>query len=152
MEVTLHVAEDEQDDIGSLELIRFLTDIRGAYVAARMYIGEHPISLETTSLDAIEKHVGPFKEYLQEMLLDRSWMRSLGHRPLPKDVDLRFRAISRNSPMELIAVATGISIVALALAVCVSGGKVDLAKLRFEVNSPRETIKALRSLLRRDGR
>ena len=149
MEILLHVNEDETPDISALELIQFLTKLRSAYVAARMFVGERPELSDLRSEGQLEGLVGHFQDYVRYRSYGGAWSEPFSRKQLPADVDLRFRSISRNSPMEFLVIATGVSIVALALAVCASGGKVDLRRMRFEVNPPKETIRALRDLFRR---
>jgi hypothetical protein len=62
---------------------------------------------------------------------------------LPEELDLEFIAISKESPLNFVAKSTGISLIALTMAVILSGGNANVLKCTFNLPPLAVGIRAL---------
>jgi hypothetical protein len=111
------------ESINAFELGYFLYFFRSAYVASLEILVGQDVTLEqivktdlATVKAALNKDVG------------RLWAKNL-----PYDQDLEFSQISKNSPIKFCGYATGTCLLALTLAVILSGGKANIKTGEFEL-------------------
>lgn len=138
LEYQLHVASNSKNErVSAVDLFEFLQKFRAAYVVALSFI-EYELHNQR-----IEKYY--YREELEFAGLEDSFRRFLktniklasvsvlSKQHLPAEVDLEFESISKNSPLKFIGYCTGLSILALSLAVALAGGEVDLKSQTFKV-------------------
>jgi hypothetical protein len=122
------------ESVNAFELGYFLYFFRSAYVACVELTKDEEVDLATIGnvrrsdlISVINKKVS----YL--------WMEELD-----PDIDLEFIEISKNSPLKFVAKTAGGCLVALTLAVILSGGKANVYTGEFELPPMAEGIRALK--------
>lgn len=113
----------EGEAVNAFELGYFLYYFRAAYVAC---------------LDTIQLQAVPFEQI--ESLTRKDLLGSLDHdvprlwlHELSEEYDLEFISISKQSPLKFVSRAAGVSLVALSMAVILSGGKANIYTGQFEL-------------------
>lgn len=105
----------EGEAINAFELGYFLYYFRAAYVACL-----DAIQYEEIPLEQIESLVQSKPLRALGNNVDRLWLHEL-----PADIDLEFITISKESPLKFVAKTTGTSLIALTMAVILSGGEAN---------------------------
>lgn len=113
----------EGEAVNAFELGYFLYYFRAAYVACL-----DTIQLQAVPLEQIESLTR--KDLLSSIGYDvsRLWLHEL-----PEEHDLEFISISKQSPLKFVSKAAGASLIALSMAVILSGGKANIYSGQFEL-------------------
>jgi len=115
----LVIGGKSSDVISMKELSYFLSNFQSAYELAYKYAYN---SYQEPNIDGFRDAIS--SKRLNALGMDRG-----------KIQQLDFSSISTNSPLKFIGYCTGISMLALSLAVAIAGGDADLNNRKFKVNS-----------------
>jgi hypothetical protein len=109
----------EGESVNAFELGYFLYYFRAAYVACLDKFQE--VSIEQAAAPAN-------RDWLLEQDVSRLWLKDL-----PEEFDLEFVSISKQSPLRFVAKTAGASLVALTMAVIISGGEANVHTGEFKL-------------------
>ena len=127
----------EGENVNAFELGYFLYYFRAAYVVCLERIQYQSITLEEAkSLGRVE-----LLDLLDPLL--HTSVTSLWLYELPEELDLEFITISKESPLKFVAKSAGISLIALTMAVIISGGKANVYEGTFDIPPMANGIRAL---------
>jgi hypothetical protein len=138
LEYQLHVASNTKNErINAVDLFEFLQKFRAAYVVALSFV-----EYELHNKNIENYYYRDAREFAELENSFRRFLRSniklapvsvLSKQHLRAEIDLEFESISKNSPLKFIGYCTGLSMLALSLAVALAGGEVDLKNQTFKV-------------------
>ncbi len=131
--------------VNAFELGYFLYFFRSAYVACLELAEDESLINQFRFSSAI------YNDVIWENLGAKDIELPLHHRvidlwmtDLDQEFDLEFVSISKNSPLKFVAKSAGISLIALTLAVILSGGKANIYEGSFELPPLAVGIRALK--------
>ncbi len=127
--------EHPEDPVNAFEFSYFLMNFRAIYVLA-LELGP-----DETNVESLADEVRRLSYGLSGLSISR-----IAKKRLPLELDLEFESITKNSPLRL-RTCMGVSMVALSVAVILSGGKVNLKEGIFEVPSLASGIRELKNVL-----
>lgn len=123
--------------VNAYEFSYFLYLFRGAYVV-----------LLENQIDHGGERDGILHDFMRIAVeLGPNGFSSKARKYLSKETDLEFVSLSKNSPLKIVAIATGASIVALSAAVILSGGEANLTSGEFKVPPLAHGIRELKRAL-----
>lgn len=126
---------NEGEAVNAFELGYFLYYFRAAYVACLDIIQSQEVPLEQVEAVARKALLGSLGHDVSHM-----W-----HRGLPEEFDLEFITISKQSPLKFVSKVTGVSLVALTMAIIFSGGKANVRTGQFELPPLAHGIRELKN-------
>jgi len=149
------VVEDCALEVDAIDLANFITQLRRSYINAYAFV-QLGNSERGRNGDFVRRIVesanddpGINQEFINFLSEYRFEFPKYSHvfshnRRLPPEIELSFSRISKNSPLAFMGYCTGTAILALAIAVALAGGEVDLIKNKFKVNSLLDAIRKWR--------
>lgn len=111
------------EPINAFELGYFLYYFRAAYVACLISLEFKEIPLGEAIARANADLLAPLTGEVATL-----WLTDL-----PKNFDLEFIAISKQSPLRLVSTTTRVCLIALTMAVILSGGEASIASAQFKL-------------------
>ncbi|WP_250481763.1 hypothetical protein [Caballeronia sp. NCTM5] len=134
--------EEHPDSISSLEFARFFATLRGSYVHALAYLERWERAFE--NFDITDEELAAIVHHAEvlghaDLIRNQDAVSAASLAALPPEQELQFLNVSKNSPVKVTAYASAVCMVALALAVAMRGGEVDLKNLKFTVNAPQQS-------------
>jgi hypothetical protein len=122
------------ESVNAFELGYFLYYFRAAYVACLETIDFKEVSQEQVAA-LVNKNLLITRSHD----ISRLWLKDL-----PEEFDLEFESISKQSPLQFVAKAAGVSLVALTMAVIISGGEANVYTGEFKLPSIAHVIRQLK--------
>jgi hypothetical protein len=113
----------EGESVNAFELGYFLYYFRAAYVACLETLQFQEVSIEQVAALAKKDLLGKLGQDVS-----RLWLTDL-----PEELDLEFESISKQSPLKFVARAAGASLIALTMAVIISGGEANVYTGEFKL-------------------
>jgi hypothetical protein len=113
----------EGESVNAFELGYFLYYFRAAYVACLESIQFQEVPIEQAAALAKRDLLGTLGQEVS-----RLWLKDL-----PEEFDLEFVSISKQSPLRFVAKTAGASLVALTMAVIISGGEANVYTGEFKL-------------------
>ncbi|UZD57239.1 hypothetical protein OLL83_003004 [Shewanella algae] len=141
MKYEINLASGEKN-INLGELVRFLQGFRASYILALEFLSNqnHLKIYDFEYLKNKEYLVDNFRDFMYLSEFNRYSILELSEYDIPKEYDIEFEKITQNSPLKFIGKCSGISLLALSLAVSISGGEADLKNMKFNVKPLSEAI------------